>query len=390
VGDPFDRIAVGAESRFSHRVSESDIDAFATLSGDSNPLHTDSEFAKARGFQGRVAHGMLGAAFLSRVIGTMLPGPGALWISQSFRFLLPIYAGEQIEVVVRLTHKSRATRWLVLATEILKQGGQRAMTGEAKVMLPVETKKMALKEMVALVTGGSRGIGAAIARRLAEAGVAVSVNFRNRADAAEQVLQEIVAVGGRGIAIQADVSQEGSARKLFETTLEHFGRIDIVINNATPPILQKSIGDLHYADFVPFLDTYLRSSLEITQLAIPGMKERRYGRIVNLATSFVWGVPPPELAPYVTAKSALVGLSKAMAVELGPWGITVNLVSPSVVFTDLNATLGVSRGVLALRHPLQRLARPEDVAEAVLFLASEQGAFINGANIPVAGGEVMM
>jgi acyl dehydratase len=91
-GDPFDRIAPGAEARFSHRVSESDIDAFSALSGDVNPLHTDHEFARAKGFQGRVAHGMLGAAFLSRVIGTMLPGPGALWISQSFRFLLPIYA----------------------------------------------------------------------------------------------------------------------------------------------------------------------------------------------------------------------------------------------------------------------------------------------------------
>ncbi len=136
--DPFDRITVGSEARFSCRVSQSDLDAFIALSGDTNPLHTDDDFAKRRGFPKRFVHGMLSAAFLSRVIGTMLPGPGVLCLSQSFKFLLPIYPGDHIEIVVRVSHKSEATRSLVLASEIIRHGGEKVMTGEAKVTFPVE------------------------------------------------------------------------------------------------------------------------------------------------------------------------------------------------------------------------------------------------------------
>jgi acyl dehydratase len=138
--DPFDRIAIGAEACFSYCVSEADIDAFTSLSGDTNPLHTDHEFAKARGFPARLVHGMLSAAFLSRVIGTMLPGPGVLCISQSFRFLAPVYAGDDVQFVVRVTHKSEATRSFVLASEAVRPGGEKVLTGEAKAMFPRETK----------------------------------------------------------------------------------------------------------------------------------------------------------------------------------------------------------------------------------------------------------
>jgi acyl dehydratase len=152
--DPLDRIVVGAEARLSWRVTRADIEMFAALSGDVNPLHMDDAFARARGFERRLAHGMLEGALLSRILGTVLPGPGTLWLRQSFRFVTPVYAGDRVQAIVRVRQVSKSTRCVVLATELVKQGARPVLTGEAMVMIPAAAVRAPRRAGTGVASGG--------------------------------------------------------------------------------------------------------------------------------------------------------------------------------------------------------------------------------------------
>lgn len=376
--------------RWGHQVTVEDIDRFAEVSGDDNPIHMDAGFARERGFRGRVVHGMLLGAFLSRVLGTKLPGAGALWLSQSLRFVQPVYVNDRIEVIVKVRYKSESLRMMVLETIVLNERGATVLEGEAKMMMPEQRQVVPWHEMVAIVTGGSRGIGAAVAKALGARGARVVVNYRMQKAAAEAVVSSIESAGGRAISVESDVSMHEGAGRLADAVLGQFGRVDVVINNATPPIAPKGFLELTWQEMDLYLRTYVQSTFTLAQKVVPGMKERRFGRLVQILTSYVQGVPPSELTAYVMAKNALWGMTKAMSVELAAHGITVDAVSPSPVMTDQWEGIPESRRrALALRTPLRRLATPEDVARAVVFLVGDGGDFLTGVNLPVAGGEVM-
>ena len=385
----FAQIVEGETVSWTHQVSAEDVDAFVALSGDDNPLHVDDDFARIHGFRGRVVHGMLVGAFLSRVVGTVLPGPGALWLSQSIRFAQAVYVGDSIEVSVSVKHKAEALRTLVLETTVRNQHGDTVLSGEAKMMMLAVSETPPWAETTAVITGASRGIGAAVARALGSHGARVVVNYQANAEAAETVVADIRAAGAEAIAVQADVSTEEGARALAKAALDAYGRVDILVNNATPPIERKGMMELGWDEVDRYWRTYVQSAFILSQEFVPGMKERGFGRIVHTLTSAMWGTPPPNTAGYVAAKSGLWGLTKAMAVELASFGITVNAVSPSAVMTDQwEGTSDSRRRAIAMSLPAQRLASPEEVAATVLFLIGE-GAYVTGANLPVAGGEVM-
>jgi 3-oxoacyl-[acyl-carrier protein] reductase len=386
----FAGLVEGETARWSHRISDADVDAFAAVSGDDNPLHLDDEFARRHGFRSRVVHGMLLGAYLSKVLGTILPGPGVLWLSQESTWLQPAYVGDEIEIEVRVTHRSEALRTLVLQTTIRNDREEKLMTGEAKTMLLAEPSSVPWTEMAAVVTGASRGIGAAVARGLGARGARVVVNYHSSAGAADEVVQAIAAAGGQAIAVQADVESEEGAARLCDAALEAYGRVDVVVNNATPPIERKPFEELTWAEVDRFWRAYVQSAFTLAQRALPGMKERGFGRFVHILTSAAVGKPPVNVAGYVAAKSALWGLTRSMAVEFAPHGITVNAVSPSAVMTDQWAGEPERRRrALALSIPAQRLAGPDEVAATALFLIGDEGGYVTGANLPVAGGEVM-
>jgi 3-oxoacyl-[acyl-carrier protein] reductase len=390
IGKPFGQLAEGDTERWRHTVTAADIAAFSELSGDDKPLHMEPAFAQVHGFRDRVVHGMLLGAYLSRVVGTALPGPGVIWLSQNTRFVQAVYPGDEIEVVVTVVHKSEALRTVALDTTILNQRGEKVLTGDAKMMMLARPERVPWEETVAVVTGASRGIGAAVARALGERGARVVVNYNRSREAADEVVAAIDAAGGQAVAVQADVSDSAQTAQLADSALDRFGRVDVVVNNATPPIERKPLHEHSWDEVDRYWQTYVQSAFTLSQKLVPGMKDRRYGRFVHLLTTAMWGTPPPGTGGYVAAKSGLWGLARGMAVELAPFGITVNAVSPSAVMTDQWADEpDTRRRALAMRLPAQRLATPDEVADSVVFLSSSEAGYITGANVPVAGGEVM-
>ncbi len=243
----------------------------------------------------------------------------------------------------------------------------------------------ALEGKVALVTGGSRGIGRAIALALARQGADVAVNYRSRNDAAEEVVAEIEGLGRRSLAVQADVGETGQAESLIATTLESFGQLDVLINNAgiTRDALLLRMKE---ADWDEVLRVNLKGAFNTSRAVARPMMRQRSGRIVNVGSvSGLMG--QTGQANYAAAKAGLVGLTKSMARELGSRGITVNLVAPGFIPTDLNADLPDDwRERIRALIPLARFGDPRDVAHAVAFLATEEAAYITGAVLPVDGG----
>ena len=245
-----------------------------------------------------------------------------------------------------------------------------------------------LDARVALVTGGSRGIGRAIAQSLATTGATVVVNYRGNQAAADETVASIEAAGGKAVAIQADVANAEDVERLFKEVSERFGRIDILVNNAgiTRDTLMLRMKD---DDWDAVMDTNLRGLFLCTRAALRPMTRARWGRIINI-TSVVGLMGNAGQANYAAAKAGIIGFSKSVAREIGSRSITVNAVAPGFIDTELTAVLGPeTREALIKQIPLGRLGTPEDVASLVTFLASEQAAYITGQTFNTDGGMVM-
>jgi len=241
---------------------------------------------------------------------------------------------------------------------------------------------------VALVTGGSRGIGRAIALKLAGEGARVVVNYQRNAAAAQEVVDAIRAGGGEAIAVQADVSKLDQAQALVKAALEAFGRLDILVNNAGTT-RDNLIALMKEEDWDVVLTTNLKSGWNMCKAASRVMMKQRYGRIVNI-TSVSGLAGQGGQSNYSASKAGVVGLTKALAKELGGRNITVNAVAPGYVPTDLTADLPAEMKDLMIKMtPLGRAGTGEDIANAVAFLASDEASFITGQTLSVDGGLVM-
>lgn len=244
------------------------------------------------------------------------------------------------------------------------------------------------QDKVAIVTGSSRGIGAAIAKRLAADGFAVVVNYAGRAADAEKVVKEIETAGGRAIAVQADVSVPAQAATLFDKAEEAFGGVDIIVNNAG--IMQPGLVPVANTEDDLF-DRLFAINVKGTfnTLRLSTKRLRKGGRIVNFSTSVV-GLALPGYAAYAATKSAVETLTNILAKELRGREISVNAVAPGPTATDLFLTGKTPEQIehLAKMAPLERLGRPEDIAGVVSFLAGPDGAWVNGQTLRVNGGVV--
>lgn len=243
-----------------------------------------------------------------------------------------------------------------------------------------------LRDRVALVTGASRGIGAAAAKRLAQAGASVIINYHQNRAAAEKVLEAVKSAGGRGLLFQADVTRKEQVEAMARAAREAFGAVDVLVNNAYFPFEVGPLHELSWESFHRAVEHELGALHHCLHACLPGMKEKKSGRIIVVSTRLAQQ-PLPKMGAYAAAKSALESMANTMAIELGPLGIAVNVVTPAFTLTDASMIMPEAfRERVKETRPLKKHLYPEDVAGAIAFLAGDEASMMTGSHILITGG----
>jgi 3-oxoacyl-[acyl-carrier protein] reductase len=243
-----------------------------------------------------------------------------------------------------------------------------------------------LEGKVALVTGASRGIGAAAAKRLAQGGASVVVNYHQNKEAAQKVFQEIASAGARGLIYQADVTQQDQVENMVKAAEQKLGPVDVLVNNAYFPFDVGQVNGLSWENFHRAVEHELSAFFFCVGACLPAMKEKKAGRIIVLSSRLAQQ-PLPKMGAYAAAKSALESMADTMAIELGPLGIAVNVVTPAFTLTDASMIMPEAfRERVKETRPLKKHLYPEDVAGAIAFLAGDEASMLTGSHILITGG----
>ena len=319
-----------------------------------------------------------------------------MWFSQTLEFLLPVRVGDVITVIAEVTKKIDRDRTIELNVEIQNQNRQVVTRGVSKVKVLEELEK-AVEEIkeettnkVALVVGATGGIGSAVALQLAKDGYDVILHYHSNKEKANSLTKKIKeATESKVFPIQANINEEKDIENLISQAMREAYRIDCFVNCASTPIPPINVTDLTWDDFQSQMNLNIKINLSFIKKLLPQMLERKYGKLIMVGSLFS-DKPNPNLVHYATAKAALEGFTKAMAFELAPKGVRVNMVSPSMIATDLTADIPEKMKLLsAMNTPLRRLALPEDVAGAVSYLASNKSDYLSGEVIHINGGQYM-
>ena len=394
----YEEIKIGDKAEIKHNITENDINNFVALTGDDNKLHINKEYASKTAFKKPVVHGMLSASFISTIIGTKIPGDGALWFSQSLEFILPVRIGDTISIIGEVIAKDERLNAIELKTEVFNQDKQKVISGIAKVkIIEEEIIESTIPESnndinkVALVIGGSGGIGSSVCNKLAEMGYNIAVHYYSNENNAISVVNSVIEKQQKAIAIQNDLVSESQINDLVEKVERRIGGISLLVNCATVKIPNIKFENLEWLDIEKHININIKSNFYLAQKIAQGMKLRKNGKIIYVTTQYTEGTPPSELMHYVSSKYALNGFAKSLAVELASHNITVNLVSPGMTKTNLLADIPQKARLLAAaKSPIKRLASPEEVAEVIGFLASDKTTYITGETIRINGGQSMI
>jgi 3-oxoacyl-[acyl-carrier protein] reductase len=394
----YDSIKVGQRAELTHTITKSDISQFVHLTGDDNRLHLDEEFSSKTEMRKPVAHGMISAAFISTIIGTKIPGDGALWYSQSLEFLTPVRVGDTIHVMSMVTNKIDRTNSIELQTEIFNQDKVKVLTGLSKVKvieLIEEKKAVDLVEVqsakVALIIGATGGIGYECSLKLAKSGFRVALHYHSNKGKIQDLITKLHNENIDALSFKADLNKPDDIKLLIDDVINRFGKVDVLVNCSTPHTPSILIENLDYTEFDKHLNLNIRSNFRLIQGLLPHFKINKGGKIILFTSLYTDSVPPQGLSYYVTAKHALNGFMRSMSIELAKYGITVNSISPGMTETELIADIPEkARMLLRAKIPLSRLASPKDIADSVDFLASDASKYITGETIRINGGQSMI
>lgn len=393
----FAEIEIGERAEIKHQITQQDLERFVALTGDDNRLHVDAEFAKSTPFKHPVVHGMLGASFISTLIGTKLPGDGALWFANKLEFLAPVRIGDELTIVAEVIKKNERDHSIELETTIYNQNKQKVTIGSASVRIVEQLlSQQSMQEStvparkVALVVGGTGGIGTAACLKLAQDGFDLAIHYYKNSEKAENLKAKISQMGRKAMCFQADMSQAERVQAMIDNVLRHFDTISVLVNCAAPKIMTGRFQDLNLQDLTQQFHSNISSCFFLLKAVVPVMEQQNYGKVIHLTTQAI-ETPNADWLAYITAKSALHGFSKALALDLAPKGIRLNMVSPGMTDTDFISEIPEKiRLVTAAKTPFQRLASPADIANAIGFLASAGSDFLSGETIRVNGGQFML
>ena len=390
----YSKISLGDTTTITHIISDIDVKRFVELSGDNNQLHVSEDFARKTSFKKPVVHGKIGASFISTIIGTKLPGDGALWYSQNLEFLLPVRIGDKLEIQATVTKKNDRNNSIEITTDIYNQHAQRVTAGIAQVKIiedevTVENTNAENKKVV-LILGATGGIGSQVARQLALEGYDIILHYNANKSVAVELKNELRGITDKKIiVVRANLLDSEEVKEMLFETSRYFQSISALVNASTLGFAPIKLSDLKWKNILSQLEVNVKSNLDLIQNTLPFFEESHYGKIV-LITSMYTEQATSELAHYITAKHALNGFAKGLAVDLASRGVRINLVSPGMTNTALISDVPEKvKLVTAARTPLKRLAEPKDVADAVSFLVSEKSDFLTGETIRVNGGQVM-
>ena len=391
----YDSIQIGDIAEIIHLITQSDINEFVKLTGDDNKLHVNKDYAESTSFKKPVVHGMLGASFISTVIGTKLPGDGALWYSQNLDFLLPVRVGDKLRITAKVVKKNDRTKSIELKTDIYNQHEKVVTTGTAKVRI-VESNQQAITSRkskhpkTALIVGGTGGIGSAACLQLAKDGFDVAIHYHHNKSKATRLKSELERYKVKSTIVSGEIGSFEDVQLIKDQTQRALGDISTIVNCSTIPVSDTKFSELNWTQIQDHFDVNIKGTFNLVKNYLESWESNNYGKYIGLTTLYT-EQHKPELLGYITGKSALNGLIKALAVELAPKGIRMNLVSPGMVDTSLIADIPEKIRLLkAAKTPLRTLASAEDVAGAISFLASQKSNYLTGETIRVNGGSFML
>jgi 3-oxoacyl-[acyl-carrier protein] reductase len=394
----YNEINLGDTATVIHTITDADIEKFVELTGDDNKLHINKEFAKKTEFKKPVVHGMLGASFISTLIGTKLPGDGALWFSQTLEFLRPVRVGDTIKVNAEVISKNDKSNSIGLKIEIVNQNRQIVTTGISKVkVIPLnetinESRDVNIidRKRSALILGASGGVGQAVALKLANDGFDLILHYNSNKSKVEELNLKISALGREVALFKADLLNQIEVAEFSQRISRKYPDLIGFVNCSTVNLPNIKFENLEWSDIQKHIDINIKSSFHLLKEILKGFVRQKYGKIVFLTTQAI-ETPSSEWIHYIISKSALSGFVKSLAIEFAGRGINVNMVSPGMIDTDLVADIPKKVKMLTeAKTPLKRLCTPKDVAEAVSFLMSDKSNFITGETIRVNGGQVMI
>ncbi len=344
---------------------------------------------------------LLATLLFSTFVGICIPGRYATFINFSATFNKQIKLNNKYKIIGNVAFKSQSTSTLVenislqdleSNQNIYASGKINVKVNEPPIKMPtIEFLKnskldLGLKDKIVLITGGSRGIGETMAKLFSLYSAKVFINYFQGKEDANRIVNEITNNGGEAFAIQADVSDREQVNRMITMICDKFNRVDILVNNAVRNFSPVSFLELTWDEIQKDIDITIKGAFNCCQLVIPIMIKNKCGKIINI-TTVATDIPPANQTKYVVSKSALVGLTRCMAVEFAKHNIQVNMVTPSFVETDL--TKHVSKifvDKMIADTPMKRNATPGDVANAVIFLASSMAQFTTGQRIVLSGG----
>jgi 3-oxoacyl-[acyl-carrier protein] reductase len=384
---------VGQKESISQTVSFQMIHDYAKMSGDDNPLHVDQKFAQENLSTDVVAHGMITSALISRIIGTRLPGPGSLWISQEIEFSGAVHPGDVITGTIEIQKVYEKDQVVEASTVVLNQKGETVLRGKGRIRIP--SKKVQLEEpklaqeadYQAVVLGASSSVGLAIIEKLSLSGIPVTATYSTRPDMLQEKANEAHVKARTIDLVRYTAGDNSTLRDLMGALEKNPTSPVIVIQCSSISPAENSVINLSKSGLQKRLETELFGLANVVEQLMPEMKRINFGRIVHISSTAGKGPNSLGWSEYVIGKSATEAYIRAIAFETGSFGVTANIIQPGLMDSGMGAGLPPRKKLsISNQTPINRLITPRDIANTTSFLVSNDSAGITGQTLVVDGG----